>query len=134
MAAERSQLRIFVLQDGARVQRQGTATAPLAMASVLQAASARDSCCGYELTKASRVIPLVLRRWHGTKSEELHQQTNKGPRFSTLEHHSLPQGNEGNDYLYVTGSEIDLRVCPASAFPTALDLVFFRRAAAATTC
>ena len=48
------------------------------------------------------------------------------PRF-------LPQGDEGSDYLYATGSDNILSVCPASALPTALDLVPFRRAAMATT-
>ena len=45
----------------------------------------------------------------------------------------LPQGNEGNDELTVTGDNNHLIVCPASALPAALDLVFFHWAARATT-
>ena len=49
------------------------------------------------------------------------------PRF-------LPQGGYGNDELTADGNSNILKVCPASALPTALDLVSFRRATAATTC
>ena len=44
------------------------------------------------------------------------------------------QGLEGNDAIVVDGNRNDLDVCPASALPTAPDLIFFRRAATATTC
>ena len=47
------------------------------------------------------------------------------PRF-------LPQGRDGNDELSAIGNRNYLYVCPASALPTPLDLVFFRRATAAT--
>ena len=43
------------------------------------------------------------------------------------------QGYEGNDAIVAEGDRNGLHVCPASALPTALDLVFFRRAATATT-
>jgi len=43
------------------------------------------------------------------------------------------QGQQGNDAIVVDGNMNILRVCPASAHPTALDLVFVRRAARATT-
>ena len=49
------------------------------------------------------------------------------PRF-------LPQGDEGDDTIVVKGDRNGLRVCPASALPTAPDHVSFRRAARATTC
>ena len=45
----------------------------------------------------------------------------------------LPQGDNGDDVLIADGRRNYLSVCPASARPTPLDLVFFRRAAAATT-
>ena len=45
----------------------------------------------------------------------------------------LPQGGDDDDYMYADGNNNDLQVCPASALPAALDLVFFRRAATATT-
>ena len=48
------------------------------------------------------------------------------PRF-------LPQGDEGDDELTADGDYNRLDVCPASALPTAPDLVSFRRAATATT-
>ena len=44
-----------------------------------------------------------------------------------------PAGGEGNDYLTAIGNDNYLYVCPASALPTALDFVFFRRATRATT-
>jgi hypothetical protein len=42
-------------------------------------------------------------------------------------------GDKGNDTLTATGDFNRLYVCSASALPTALDLVFFRRAGRATT-
>ena len=41
---------------------------------------------------------------------------------------------DGNDAIVVEGDYNYLFVCPASALPAALDLVFFRRARRATTC
>ena len=60
-------------------------------------------------------VPRVHPPWHRSR-----------PRF-------LPQGEEGNDAIVVDGYGNTLRVCPASALPTAPDLVFFRRAATAST-
>ena len=57
--------------------------------------------------------------------------------LETLAHRSqprfLPQGGDGDDTLIADGDINDLYVCPASALPTAPDLVFFRRAATTTT-
>ena len=44
------------------------------------------------------------------------------------------EGDAGNDVLIADGFNNGLYVCPASALPTAPDLVSFRRATAATTC
>ena len=45
----------------------------------------------------------------------------------------LPQGGDGNDVLNVAGERVYVDVCPASALPTAPNLVFFRRAATTLT-